>query len=177
MFKTDGPRITSIRQEGSDVFLLTASYTDLGDLSWVIMGQLKWRFEYQPITGQLSKLFVATSERPISFSYQKGLLTQITYPDGTEENFLWRTEFKDYEKESGLKLPDEPPPALLASDDHFRYYWGISQQGIHLVSIDPADKRRETIINPHTNELIQIAQDDGELMYFNLDKITAYQKK
>ena len=159
------------------MFLLTASYTDLGDLSEVVIGQLKWRFEYQPITGQLSKAFVATSKKLISFTYQKGLLTQITYPDGAEENFLWGTEFKDYEKESGLKLPDEPPPALLAADDHFRYYWGMSQQGIHLVSSDPADMRRETILNHNTNELIQIAQDDGELMYFNLDKITAYQKK
>lgn len=130
LFKTDGPRITSIRQDGSDVFLLSAKYNDLGKVTDLKIHELVWWFVYHPISGQLSQLFVATSDNPISFTYQKGLLTRIVYPDGSQENFQWQTDLEGYEKLSGLKLPDDPPSALLASDDHYQYIWGISQQEI-----------------------------------------------
>jgi len=165
-FDTDGPRITRIRQRGSNTPLLRAVYNNSGHLTDLQIGEVRHRFAYSRNTELLDAWRVSVSEKSTRFAYNDGLLTRISFPDGTVENYKWRKDLRGYEAETGLELPDPKPKALLAADDQFRYHWGISRQGVNLVRIDGAGKRVGIIINPNTNEVIQVNRDGGELMYF-----------
>lgn len=165
-FDTDGPRITRIRQSGTNTQLLRAGYNATGHLTDLHIGEVRHRFSYSRGESLLESWQVSTSEKPATFEYTDGLVTRIIFQDGSEENYHWRKDLRGYEAESGLGLPDPKPKALLVMDDHYRYFWGINQQGIHLVRVDKAGKRTGVIINPNTNEVIQVNRDGGELLYF-----------
>ncbi|MBK1834168.1 RHS repeat protein [Roseibacillus ishigakijimensis] len=169
-FETSGILISRIYQQtdAREVTLLTAKENDLGQPEEVVIGPVTHRFQYEGEQDLLAQWQASTTGyQAVNFSYNEDfLVSSIDFPGGDKLTYTWGGRDGAWQSGVNWKLPQEGAGWFLAQDDHYRYRYGISKEGINLSRTDPADFTDGFVYNPRTQKMVIKNRDGGEVTRF-----------
>lgn len=169
-FETEGLRISRIFQSAGEreITLLDAGENEIGLLGELRIGPETHEFAYSEESEQLARWHAPQMGRnSVSFTYSAdGLLDGITLPGDKTHHYTWGGRDGAWQKESGFKLPETERGVFLVADDDFKFQYGLSKQGVHLMRTDALGIREGFCFNPKTQQLVRYNRDGGESTEF-----------
>lgn len=164
-FETLGLQISRIFQQAGEkeVTLLEVSEDEIGLLASVAVGPVNHRFTYTEDSEQLDRWqSPRMGQNVVSFKYSpEGLLSEIALPNKQTLTYRWGGREGEWQKDSGFKLPDIDRGFFLIADDHFRFQYGISREGLNLMRTNVLDQTEGFCFNPKTQQMVSRSRDGG----------------
>lgn len=169
-FDTEGLRIQRIFQRAGDreITLLEARENEIGLLGELQIGPELHGFEYSEDREQLVRWHAPQMGRnEVGFGYTaEGLVDRINLPDEEWLSYTWGGRDGAWQSESGYQLPETEHGVFLAGDRDFRFQYGMTKQGIHLMRTDALGIREGFCFNPKTQQMVHHHRDGGESTEF-----------
>lgn len=169
-FDTEGLRISRMFQRAGEreITLLDAAENEIGLLGKLRIGPETHEFGYSEESDQLVRWHAPRMGRnAVTFSYsERGLVDVVTLPDGETLRYTWGGRGGEWQKGSGLKIPETDEGVFLVADDDFQFQYGLNKQGINLMRQDALGMREGICYNPKTQQIIRFNRDGGESTEF-----------